>query len=190
MSIITTIFLFILALVLAELEVQIEGKHGWAKELPTWKPDQAKWYARWFSRAMNQKEMTGYHLTMFSFVLLILHAPYFYGVNWFWMAELITLSYYFIFIVVWDFLWFVLNPHYALKKFDGIHIWWHKKWIGWLPVDYYGGIAISAILHGIISYIYNISFFEWIINFGLFVGLIVITILVYLLFTGDRVKDL
>jgi len=33
-----SIYLFVVALVLAFLEVQIEGKHGWASKLPTWKP--------------------------------------------------------------------------------------------------------------------------------------------------------
>ena len=33
--IISNIYLFVLAVVLAILEIQIEGKHGWAMNLPT-----------------------------------------------------------------------------------------------------------------------------------------------------------
>ncbi|MBL7022202.1 hypothetical protein ISR92_02720 [Patescibacteria group bacterium] len=190
MMIITTIFVFILALVLAELEIQIEGKNGWAKDLPTWKPDHDKWYVGMFSKMMNQKEITGYHLSMFSFVFLIFHAHFFFGVDWTWLGELVALSYYFIFVALWDFLWFVLNPHYALKKFDGKHIWWHKKWVGYLPVEYYVGVAISGILYGIASYIYGVPFIVWVVNLALLIGLTLITILIYLLFTGSKARDL
>lgn len=34
----TNLYIFIMATVLAILEIQIEGKHGWAKNLPTWRP--------------------------------------------------------------------------------------------------------------------------------------------------------
>jgi len=32
----TSIFVFILSLIFALLEIEIEGKNGWAKNLPTW----------------------------------------------------------------------------------------------------------------------------------------------------------
>lgn len=50
---------FLIPLVLAHLEIQIEGSHGWAEKLPTW---------RWDSRAVRRwfgKPVTGYHLCAF-----------------------------------------------------------------------------------------------------------------------------
>lgn len=40
--IIKAVYVFIMALVLAILEVQIEGINGWAKNIPTWRPDPKK----------------------------------------------------------------------------------------------------------------------------------------------------
>lgn len=55
------IYLFITATVLAILEIQIEGKHGWAKNLPAWRPKGRNPAVRFYSRMMSGKEMTGYH---------------------------------------------------------------------------------------------------------------------------------
>ncbi|MFH1668192.1 MAG: hypothetical protein ABH884_04200 [Candidatus Komeilibacteria bacterium] len=190
MTLLATIFLFVLALVLAELEVQIEGKHGWAEKLPTWRPKPNSKLSRIYAKVMSKRELTGYHIAMFSFVLLILHAPYFMGVKWTFAGELVTLSYNFIFVVVWDFLWFVLNPYYALRKFTGVHIWWHKKWVGFLPVDYYGGFVISFIIYVIGSQYYSLTLMDWVYNVLVWLGLTLAAVVIYLLATGDKVKDL
>jgi len=43
MDVITTnIYIFVMATVLALLEIQIEGANGWARNLPTWRPHAAK----------------------------------------------------------------------------------------------------------------------------------------------------
>jgi len=144
--IIANIYLFVLAIVLAILEIQIEGKHGWAMKLPTWRPKGGNLFIRAYSRLMSDREPTGYHMSMFSFVLLILHLPYVFGYvlnfhNW-----LMTMSLFFIFVVLWDFLWFVLNPYHPLKKFNKEHIWWHKKWWAGAPLDYYLAILLSFVI--------------------------------------------
>lgn len=143
--IITNVYLFVLAVVLAILEIQIEGAHGWAQNLPTWRPTNIK-FRKIYQKIMSGKEPTGYHLIMFTFVLLILHLPYVFGLELTLFNWLKTISFFFMFIVLWDFLWFVLNPHYPLKHFTKEHIWWHKKWWGWLPTDYYFGIIISFLV--------------------------------------------
>ena len=110
--ILTNIYIFILAVVLAILEIQIEGPNGWAKNLPTWRPAADKWYIRMYVKFMSGREATGYHITMFSFVFLIFNLPYFFGLDINWNNWLRTASFFLIFVVLWDFLWFVLNPHY------------------------------------------------------------------------------
>lgn len=144
--IVTNLFIFVLAIVLAILEIQIEGAHGWAKNLPTWRPPSHKWYVKLYSKIMSGKELTGYHLTIFTFVLLIFNLPYVFSLPLTLENYLKTLSFFFMFIVLWDFLWFVLNPFYPLKHFTGEHVWWHEKWLFKLPVDYYGGVITSLVI--------------------------------------------
>lgn len=57
-----------------------------------------------------------------------------------------TISFFFIFIVLWDFLWFVLNPHYPLSRFKKEHILWHKKWLLRAPVDYWFSLGLSFLI--------------------------------------------
>lgn len=142
----TNIYIFILAVFLAILEIQIEGPHGWAKNLPTWRPKSKGLILRLYQKLMSDREATGYHMVMFTFVLLIFHLPYFFGLSISWEHWLQTMSYFFIFVVLWDFLWFVLNPHYPLKQFKKEHIWWHKRWRLGLPVDYYGSVILSLMI--------------------------------------------
>lgn len=156
------IYLFILALLLALLEVQIEGKHGWALNLPTWRPHKSRWYTRWYARVMGGKELTGYHLAMFGFVLALLHFPFFVGLSWSWQAELWTISLFFLFDILWDFLWFILNPHYGLHRFKASYISWHKKWTGPLPLDYVSGILLSFVLLLPIALSDTYILFEWV----------------------------
>lgn len=170
----TNVFLFVLALVLAILEIQIEGQHGWAKNLPTWRPRPHHPLARVYARFMSGKQLTGYHAAMFSFVFLVFHVPYVFGLpitlnNW-----LHTLSLFFMYMVVWDFLWFVLNPFYPLKHFKKGMIEWHSQWLWFAPRDYFAGAFISfavlvpliimrsgSVAGGIISW--------WLGNVGLFI---------------------
>lgn len=142
----TNIYIFILATFLAILEIQIEGPHGWAKNLPTWRPQNKSWLLKFYQKLMSDREATGYHITMFSFVLLIFHLPYVFGLAFSWQHWLQTMAYFLMFVVLWDFLWFVLNPHYPLKRFKKEHIWWHKRWRLGLPVDYYGSVLLSLMI--------------------------------------------
>lgn len=168
--IITNIYLFLMAAVLAILEIQIEGQHGWAKNLPTWRPHSSKWYVRLYSKAMSGKELTGYHASMFTFVALIFHLPYLFGLpltieNWSKTLSLILL-----FFVFWDFLWFVLNPYYPLKQFKKEYQINHQKWFLGLPTDYWGGAAASLLVLVPAAYFFHLNYLYqwWLTNFGLF----------------------
>ena len=162
--VLTNIYIFILATVLAILEIQIEGEHGWAKNLPTWRPRENLWFVKIYSKVMGGREVTGYHMTMFSLVLLIFHLPYVFGLPFTIDRELRTLSFYFIFIGLWDFLWFVLNPHYPLSKFKKEHIWWHRKWFLFAPLDYYLLLFLSFVVviptNDIYWWAFNVSLFS------------------------------
>lgn len=77
--VIANIYLFVMATAFAVLEIQIEGEHGWAKNLPTWRPKSHTWYIKLYSRIMSGKELTGYHLSIFSLAFLVLGLPYVFG---------------------------------------------------------------------------------------------------------------
>lgn len=178
---IINVYIFILAAVLAILEIQIEGEHGWAKNLPTWRPHPDSNLSKVYKRLMSGRDLTGYHLTMFAFVFLIFHFPYVFGLTFILEHWLKTMSYFFIFVVLWDFLWFVLNPHYPLRKFTAEHIWWHKKWGLGLPIDYYGGVVISLLVLMPIIYLSNSS--SVIIWWGMNIGLFLFQTLVLIVFS-------
>jgi hypothetical protein len=140
------LYFFIIALVLAILEIQIEGPSGWARNLPTWKPSANIWYSKLYSKLMSGKALTGYHLTLFIFILLIFHLPFVFGLPFELVTWVQILSLFFMFTVLWDFLWFILNPSYPLKQFKSQHISWHKKWFLGIPLDYYLGLILSFMI--------------------------------------------
>ncbi len=175
-------YIFLFCLVLAAFEVQIEGKYGWAAKLPTWRPSPDKWSAKIFRMIMSGKDLTGYHLLVYSLVLVFLHYPYFVGQNWNWSVELRTLSFLFLISITWDFLWFVLNPHYGLRRFKSKHIWWHKKWFLFMPNGYYFSLIISALLYSGFSLNWFL-FKEWLLIVALLSILTLFVIIISFIFS-------
>ncbi|MBI4036795.1 hypothetical protein HY386_02885 [Candidatus Daviesbacteria bacterium] len=181
----TNLYLFLMATTLAILEIQIEGAHGWAKNLPTWRPHPQNPISKIWTKIMSGKEATGYHLSMFLLVLLIFHLPYVFGLTLTLEHWIKTISLYFMFVVLWDFLWFVLNPHWPLAKFKKEHIEIHKKWLWFAPVDYFAAITFSFLIILPVHFInpqYQLLSF-WVLNFTLFVlqTLLVILFTLYIL---------
>lgn len=171
------VYLYFLALALAFLEVQIEGEQGWARQLPCWRPKGTRWFSRVFSKVMSGKELTGYHIGVFSFAALVLHIPYVWGVPWSVAGELGTISIFFLFVVVWDLLWFVINPHYGILKFHPGCAVWHKTWIGIAPIDYYGAIVLSFLFYALNVYQGKAEYMEWFVMVGYFVAFLGLTVI-------------
>lgn len=170
------IFLFVFCLVLAALETQIEGGAGWAQNLPTWKPSPSKLISRLYRKIMSGRELTLYHVLIFTLAFVFLHYPYFSGKTWNFSSELTTLSLFFLVIVIWDFLWFVVNPRYDFRRFWGRHVLWHKKWFLHMPIDYWFALIISALLYTKFSLSW-ILLKEWLEIVALFIILNVIVII-------------
>jgi hypothetical protein len=148
---------FVYCLVLAWLEVQIEGAHGWAANLPTWRRQPA-WASErsWFFGAVRAvfrllsggNELTGYHLAMSLFVFASMMMPLLMTGP---TPELFArcLGFWFLTLVTWDFLWFVLNPAFGVRRFHRRAIKWHPRWIGPVPAAYpfgylFGGACLFA----------------------------------------------
>jgi len=98
-------------------ESYIEGKYPWAQKQVGWK-----------IKILNYKTITSYHF--FAYIIMVplfLGLPFIvfgFDLHTFW----VFVASYFFGIVLEDFLWFVVNPYYGLKKFNSETVYWHK-WI-------------------------------------------------------------
>jgi hypothetical protein len=144
-----TLLLFAWAFGLAGIEIEIEGGYGWAERLPTWFLKRGA-TGRVYGALMGRRPLTGYHVFAFTIPIVILHFPYAMGADWSLAAELRTFATFFAVAVVWDYLWFVLNPAYTVRRFGKGRVWWFEvPWIWRFPLDYYAGIALSIGLAGL-----------------------------------------
>jgi hypothetical protein len=143
------LLLFAYALLFALVEIEIEGADGWGEKLPTWYRVRP-WYARLLAAVLSGKPLTGYHLMMLPLSLASFHLGLAFGVPWSLTMEARLLAAYLVFNVVWDFLWFVLNPHFGWARFTRGAVWWHSGvWLGPFPIDYWNGIGGSFVLAGL-----------------------------------------
>ena len=78
------------------------------------------------------------------FMLAIVQMPVFF-IGWSWRLESLLLGFYVGMVLIEDFLWFLLNPFYGLKKFRKGQIWWHKAWWGPVPSLYWILLALSIV---------------------------------------------
>ena len=144
-----TLFFLLLACaatLFALLEVQIEGPHGWAVSLPTWRIEN-----RWTRIFYSGKPLTAYHLYVQLFMLALVHLPFAFGaVPLTWHMEARVLSFFMLFWVIEDFLWFLFNPAFGLKRFRSEHIWWHAPTWWWImPRDYWIFAPLGALLYSL-----------------------------------------
>lgn len=133
----------VLSWLFALAEIHIEGDAGWAANLPTWRIEK-HWLLDifWGGRAM-----TGYHLWIFSFVGFCFHFPLFFIAQWSLQLEGRIAACVMFFWILEDFLWFVINPAFGLKRFNQQHISWHKRWVLGAPVDYWLFGVVGGLLY-------------------------------------------
>jgi hypothetical protein len=79
--------------------------------------------------------------------MLSFHLGLAFGMPWSWALEARLFAAYLVFNVIWDFLWFVLNPHFGWARFRKGAVWWHdRRWVGRFPIDYWNGFVLSFVL--------------------------------------------
>lgn len=142
----TALFYFLVALLLALTEIESEGKYGWAEKTETFAK---KTKRNIFSLYSGATVVTGYHLLLGTFLFLFMHVIYFFGVEFNIVTELILISTFIIWTLFWDFLWFVLNPHYGWKNFTKEKVWWFQEdyWVfNKLPLKYFVQLGIAIFL--------------------------------------------
>jgi hypothetical protein len=138
------IFTILISAVLAKLEIQIEGKNGWAGQLPTWRISNI---VTSFVLGDAYHPLTGYHFYLGMLVAFFFHFPFVAGIPWTLAFELKLLAMFFLFWLVEDFLWFVFNPHYGFFRFTKSNVPWHSRWVFGVPFSYYKFFLLALLLY-------------------------------------------
>jgi hypothetical protein len=138
------VYLFALCHVLARVEIHIEGAHGWAVNLPTW-----RWGPSWWLGLTNGKELTGYHVWLTLFLIGMFHLPLVFGG---FSRELLAKcsSSYLMITAAWDLQWFVWNPHWGFEALRSREVPWFRRKVAGLPVDYFMGYLVAGALTAMI----------------------------------------
>jgi hypothetical protein len=134
------VYMLVMAAILALWEIQIEGKDGWAANLPTRRIEKG-----WLVKLTGGRPLTGYHLFLALFWIGLIHFPLFFN-PWSWRLEFLIVGFGTGMGLAEDFLWFVFNPAYGIKKFRKGQIWWHKTWWGPVPSLYWILLAVTIVL--------------------------------------------
>lgn len=140
-GLVTGLYLFLLSALLALFEIQIEGAHGWAAALPTWRISTP------LVRAITGgRPIDGYHIYLWLLLLSLLHAPALFK-RWSLRDEARVLAWFLFVSVYEDYLWFVWNPHFGLARYDNSDIWWYSNWLLGVPTDYFVGLGASLVAY-------------------------------------------
>jgi hypothetical protein len=132
----------LLAYFFAKAEIHIEGDAGWAINLPTWRVEE-HWLLDVF---WGGRPMTGYHAWVFPFISLLFHFPIFFTGQWSGTIEARAIGCIILFWMAEDFLWFLMNPAYGLRRYKPEHIHWHKRWIWFAPTEYWLFTPVASTL--------------------------------------------
>jgi len=137
------------ALWMALVEIEIEGRDGWAVRLPTWFRVRGP-AGRLYGLIANRRPLTGYHLFMATMPIVVFHLPFGFGADWSLGAEVMVFATYLAWVIAWDYLWFVLNPAFGVARFRPGNVWWYPgPWVGRVPLEYplsvAGSFALAAI---------------------------------------------
>ena len=125
-------WIVLLAFFFANVEIQIEGSHGWAANLPTWRIEK-----HWLLDSLwSGRPLTGYHVWVFSFMAIVFHLPILMNWRFGLRLEARALSCLAFFWIFEDFFWFAFNPAFGLRKLTPEFAWWHKSWLLGVPSDY------------------------------------------------------
>lgn len=134
-------FVVIAAYLWARLEIEIEGKNGWAAALPTWRIEKSIWLKVF----LGGRPLTGYHFFAFLFIAFIFHLPALMVTPWTWALEMRTWGLIGLFWVIEDVLWFVAHPDFGWKGHNAEKATWHPYWFLGFPADHWG-LCIGSII--------------------------------------------
>ena len=142
------VYVIFLAFLFAKVEIHVEGEHGWAAGLPTWRIENHPLLEFFW----GGRPLTGYHVWAFSFMSCAFHLPIAVSGAFSLSLEARCLGCLMLFWVIEDFLWFAFSPTYTIHQLFRKEVPWHKYNLLGLPRDYWMfGIAGTACF--IFSYV-------------------------------------
>ena len=106
-------FIVFFSFIFSIIEIEIEGKYGWAKNLPT------------VHLTKNPKSLTFYHVYIFLFVLSAFNMIFFIRtelLNWSNWLYIFSMTLMFFFLE--DMYWFFANPFHSITEKNEWHIYW------------------------------------------------------------------
>lgn len=142
---------YLLPLSWACMEIEIEGRYGWAEKLPTWYRTEGGKIIKILKIGSGGRPINGYWFFAMIFWLLFAHYPFISGLaEWNMDGELKVFQLYIAFVAIEDLLWFVLNPHYTLKGYRPEKVWWHgqRDLKGFIIRDYLYALVIVLVFTG------------------------------------------
>lgn len=142
LPVLVLVWVTLLALVFANVEIQIEGANGWAASLPTWRIEHHPLLEIFW----GGRPLTGYHALIFAFMAMVFHLPIFMNGSFSFKLEARILGSLIVFWIIEDFIWFIWNPAFGLGKFSPACIPWHKHWLLGMPTDYPVFMIVGSIL--------------------------------------------
>jgi hypothetical protein len=124
----------LIAFLLAMVEIQVMGIHGWAAGLPTTWRIEHHWALDWFAAG---RPLTAYHAWLGGFLIAMIHLPMAVLGAWTVKLEARVLG-----CLLWlwlarDVWWFALNPAYGLSAVTPERATWIKIWFLYLPSDWW-----------------------------------------------------
>jgi len=124
-------------IVMAFLEKTIEGPNSWGRKTYGW---------RYIVSKKLRLTLTEYHLFFWIFLILLFSLPLI--INYSNKLLGILISAFCIGFIIEDFLYFIVNPYFGIKKFNKKQANWYP-WIGLgkfqIPVSYLIGIIITIL---------------------------------------------
>jgi hypothetical protein len=133
----------LLGFLLAMVEIQAMGMHGWAAGLPTtWRID-SHWALDWFAAG---RPLTAYHAWLGGFLIAMVHLPLALLGAWTVKLEARVLGALLLLWLARDVWWFALNPAYGLAAVTPERATWIKHWFLRLPTDWWLLLALGSAL--------------------------------------------
>lgn len=165
--VVNAVFWFLLALLFAATYASVEPT-PYSEGLPVWRPDASLWWVRilyWFpnlGRPVNGLDTFGLAFLGTACLLLIPTWNALHGrplPSW----ELLELVGYFVALaVIEDWVWYAINPHAGLKRFNPTILpkWMYAYWLWGFPSQYWEGLFGSylALLASVKARTKSISF--------------------------------
>lgn len=177
----TSLAIIPVSIVIGKIEEAIEGPFGWSVTTMTHRLPENHWFSRFYKMmAGKDKVVTYYHMYVNLLWLIIYVTPAAFILNYadlsgngfsyraFWAVFIAQLSSWSQFMVLQDFVWFMVSRYYGPKRFNANFIPWHQDYTGKIPSSYWKGMIIPTVATAIVSWSLNkpAVILSWLLTIG------------------------